>query len=1079
MDGLAVTTVEGIGSTATKLHPVQERIAKSHGSQCGFCTPGIVMSMYTLLRNTPKPTAHEVEDAFQGNLCRCTGYRPILDAFKTFCVESSPATDSHMANGNQDSALLASTINSTAVPSNNSSSATDSGSIAPSTFECPMGEACCKNNKDKQNDCSTMTDVHGLKSHQYKEGDRLTVVGHSALTRGLVFTPFDPSQEPIFPPAFKNAAHPTYKKCLKVVGEHVTWFRPTTLASLLELKRHHPHARLVVGNTEIGIETKFKHQVYKHLFHTSYLPELNIFKVSQDGVHVGASVCLTDFGAQLTQLVSTLPSYKTRTFTAILENLRWFAGHQIRNVGCVGGNIVTASPISDLNPVFMAANSVLTVASAKNGERQIPFSEFYKSYRRTALEHDEVLVSVFIPFTKQYEYVEAFKQAKRREDDIAIVNAGMRVRLKFLPLSCLTPSTASSVSSTPTSTNDTTEELVPVIEELAVSYGGMAPTTVLSKSTSQALVGKVFDESIVPVACETLASDLPLATSAPGGMIEYRRALSTSFFFKFYLMVVDSLKQDLLKNVATTTTSSTTNTTTTTTTAAIIADGAAAANPRYRVPSLTNTQKSAIERVHRPTSSSIQEYQVPLQVEHEHDQVGTPVQHLSAEKQATGEAVYVDDIPRFSNELYAGIVFSQRAHAKILSVNTSAALKIDGVFAYYGAKDVPGSNKFPIVAEDEVCFADGVVTCVGQIIGVVLATTQAIAQYAARQVVVEYQELKPIVTIEDAIEAESFYSPINKFEVGNVEEALANSPVVIEGEFKMGGQEHFYLETQASLAIPHREDGELEIYASTQNPNKTQMTIAKVLGVNASKINCRTKRAGGGFGGKETRSVLVSAVCAVAAHLSKRPVRCMLDRDEDMTSSGQRHPFMARYKVGADKDGILKALDLKMYSNGGNTLDLSMSVMERALFSLDNVYNIPVLRGMGYVCKTNLPSYTAFRGFGAPQGMAIVETWMTHLASVLGLDNNTIRERNFYKEGDLTHFKQALVDCHVQKTWNIALQNSRFATRRAECDKFNSENRWKKRGLAIIPTKFGISFTAKFLNQAGALVHVSIFFFFF
>lgn len=264
----------------------------------------------------------------------------------------------------------------------------------------------------------------------------------------------------------------------------------------------------------------------------------------------------------------------------------------------------------------------------------------------------------------------------------------------------------------------------------------------------------------------------------------------------------------------------------------------------------------------------------------------------------------------------------------------------------------------------------------------------------------------------------------------------------------------------------------MELFVSTQNTMKTQSFIAKMLGVPDNRIVVRVKRMGGGFGGKETRSTLISTAVALAAYKTGRPVRCMLDRDEDMLITGGRHPFLAKYKVGFMKTGTIVALEVAHFSNGGNSEDLSRSIMERAVFHMDNAYKIPNIRGTGRICKTNLPSNTAFRGFGGPQGMLIAEYWMSEVAVTCGLPAEEVRRKNMYKEGDLTHFNQKLEGFTLPRCWDECIASSQYQARKMEVEKFNRENCWKKRGLCIIPTKFGISFTLSFLNQGGALVHV-------
>ncbi|KAM4772306.1 xanthine dehydrogenase/oxidase [Rhinophrynus dorsalis] len=942
----AVTTVEGIGSTKTRLHPVQERIAKSHGSQCGFCTPGIVMSMYTLLRNTPEPTMDDIENAFQGNLCRCTGYRPILQGFRTF------------AKG-----------------------------------------GCC--GKRAENGCC-----------MDKTSDNEDVLLSSALFDPHEFKPLDPTQEPIFPPElliYKNLP----PKHLYFKGDGVMWLQPSNLKELLSLKAQYPGAKLVVGNTEVGIEIKFKNMQYPVIIAPGLISELNATEHTQEGIRFGAACSLTTMGEVLKKAVTDLPSHRTEVFRAVLEQLRWFAGQQIRNVAAVGGNIMTASPISDLNPVFMASGSKLHVIS-KDSARTIQMDgKFFTGYRRTVLGPEEILLAIEIPYSKEWEYISAFKQASRREDDIAIVTSGMRVLFRA----------------------DSHQ-----IEDIQLSYGGMAPITVMAENTCKELVGRYWNEQLLQTACQLLANEMNLSPSAPGGMVEFRRTLTLSFFYKFYLMVHKKLALNLNGNN----------------------------NLHQTIPP---EYESAAELFHNSHPSSVQLFQeVPTGQEAE-DMVGRPLMHLSATKQATGEAVYCDDIPHYENELYLTLITSTKAHAKIISIDPAEAELTPGFVCFLCAEDVPGSNTTGI-AHDETIFAEDLVTCVGHVIGAVVADTQEHAQRAAKLVKVSYEELSPIITIQEAIEKESFFKPIKKIENGNIQEGFLEADHIVEGEIYIGGQEHFYLETNCSIAVPKGEDGEMELFVSTQNTTKTQGCAASALGVPSNKIVVRVKRMGGGFGGKESRSTILSTAVTLAAHKTGRPVRCMLDRDEDMLITGGRHPYLGRYKVGFTKSGRVTALDVSYYANCGNSLDLSFGIIDRTLFHMDNSYKIPNIKGCGYACKTNLPSNTAFRGFGGPQGMMVVEAWMSDIAQTCGLPPEQVRKLNMYNEGDLTHFNQKLEGCTAQRCWDECLKLSNYQERKASVEEFNRQNRWKKRGIAIIPTKFGISFTVTFLNQGGALIHV-------
>uniref|UniRef100_A0A8K9WY53 Xanthine dehydrogenase/oxidase n=1 Tax=Oncorhynchus mykiss TaxID=8022 RepID=A0A8K9WY53_ONCMY len=938
----AVTTVEGIGSVAGKLHPVQERIAKSHGSQCGFCTPGIVMSLYALLRNNPTPRMADIEEAFQGNLCRCTGYRPILEGYKTFTK------------------------------------------VRPHNH--------------------TLSILRMSKDHRLPLSSAFTsIIFFSNLWSD--FLPLDPTQEIIFPPELMSSQQ------LRFRGERVLWLQPASLDQLLELKTQYPNAKMVVGNTEVGIEMKFKNLLYPVILAPGYIPELNTIQHTDEGIVFGASCSLTLLGDVLKAAVGKLPLYQTEVFNAVLEQLRWFAGLQIRNVAAIGGNIMTASPISDLNPVFMAAGCKLTLMS-KGGERVVVMDEkFFPGYRKTILTPEEVLLCVLIPYTKKGQHFAAYKQSPRREDDISIVTSGMSV---------------------------TFAEGSTVVKHLALSYGGMAATTVMAKNTASRLLGKQWGEELLQDACSSLAEEMTLHPSAPGGMVTYRRTLTLSLFYKFYLTVQQKL-----------------------------------ASEGAYIEGVRDDYISATEIYHQTSPSSVQIFQAVPDGQKEEDVVGRPMMHLSALKQATGEAVYCDDIPLYENELYLCLITSTKAHATIQSIDTAEAESMPGVVTCVFAKDIPGSNMTGPIVYDETVLADDTVTCVGHIIGAVVADTQAHAQRAAKAVRITYQELQPvIITIQDAITHQSFFQPVRTIQRGDLDQGFTQADHILEGEMHMGGQEHFYLETNVTVAVPKGEDGEMELFVSTQSATKTQSLVAKALGVPASRVVIRVKRMGGGFGGKESRSTTLSTVVAVAAQKLKRPVRCMLDRDEDMLVTGGRHPFYGRYKVGFMKSGKVVALEVTYYSNAGNSMDLSLSIMERALFHMENSYSIANIRGRGYVCKTHLPSNTAFRGFGGPQGMLIAESWMSDVALSLGLPAEQVRRLNMYIQGERTPYSQILDHITLDRCWDQCLEISSFTQRRAGIETYNRDHRWTKRGLSVVPTKFGISFTAAFLNQAGALAHI-------
>ncbi|KAL6357456.1 hypothetical protein LRP88_07623 [Fusarium phalaenopsidis] len=928
LDGKHVITVEGIGNTQ-RPHPAQERIAKSNGSQCGFCTPGIVMSLYALLRNNNSPSKDDVEEAFDGNLCRCTGYRSILDAAQTFSVDKPGVK-----------------------------------------FKKAGGTGCCMENGNGPPNGGCCMQKANLDDAPIK---KFTPPG---------FIEYNPETELIFPPALKRHE----LRPLAFGNKRKRWYRPVTLDQLLQIKAAHPQAKIIGGSTETQIETKFKALHYPVSVYVGDIAELRQYSFKDDHLEVGGNVVLTDLEMICEHAIPHYGHERAQVFEAMLKQLKYFAGRQIRNVGTPAGNLVTASPISDLNPVLWAANAVL-VAKSSTKETEIPVSQFFTGYRRTALASDAIIASIRIPVTQEKgEFFRAYKQAKRKDDDIAIVTGALRVRL----------------------------DDEGIVTEVNLIYGGMAAMTVAAKTAMEYLVGKRFaDWDTLEGTMSALGRDFDLQFSVPGGMASYRKALAFGFFYRFY--------HDVLT----------------------ILDG-----------SSNHVDKEAIDEIERDLSQGqVDEHAAAAYTK---EVTGQSKSHLAALKQTTGEAQYTDDIPPLKNELYACYVLSKRAHAKIISIDYADALDMPGVVDVVDKDDMPSAdaNKFGPPHFDEVFFAEDEVLTAGQPIALILATSPAKAQEAARAVKVEYEELPAVLSIEDAIEADSYHKFFREIKKGDTEEAFKNCDHIFTGTVRMGGQEHFYLETNACLVVPKHEDGEMEIFASTQNANETI---------------CVTS---GGFGGKESRSVVLSSAVALAAKKTKRPVRYMLTREEDMVISGQRHPFLGKYKVGVNKDGKIQALDCDIFNNAGWTFDLSAAVCERAMTHVDGCYSIPNVHIRGRLCKTNTMSNTAFRGFGGPQGMFIAETYMEEVADRLGMPVDQLRQINMYRNDDKTHFGQGLGDWHVPLMYKQVQDEAIYPQRKHAVAEFNKTNRWRKRGLALIPTKFGISFTALFLNQAGALVHI-------
>ena len=453
--------------------------------------------------------------------------------------------------------------------------------------------------------------------------------------------------------------------------------------------------------------------------------------------------------------------------------------------------------------------------------------------------------------------------------------------------------------------------------------------------------------------------------------------------------------------------------------------------------------------------------------------LGQPAVHDSALRHTTGEALYVDDIPVAGGCLHGMIVASPHAHAKILSRDATAARAMPGVREVLFVEDVPGDNMIGAIIHDEPLFATDQVHFVGQTVALVIATSLEACHAAAAAVEVEYEPLPATLSLREAVERESFHTAEHAIRRGDVAAALGDAHTRISGESASGYQDHFYLETHAALALP-LEDGNLHVYSSTQHPSEVQKLIALVCDLGAHKVVCEVPRMGGAFGGKESQASIFACLASLGAQRTGRPVKVWLDRDQDMTWTGKRHPFWSRWEAGFDAEGRLVAFDVEIYSDGGWTVDLSGPVHDRALFHLDNAYFIPNLSFRGRVARTNTISNTAFRGFGGPQGMLVVEDALNRYAEAHGEDPAEVRRRNFYGDAprNVAPYGQLIEDCRLQRIWDELMDSSDYAARRAQVDAFNAGSRFHKRGIAFQPVKFGISFTKSVLNQAGALVLV-------
>ncbi|MEJ7847734.1 MAG: molybdopterin cofactor-binding domain-containing protein [Pyrinomonadaceae bacterium] len=446
------------------------------------------------------------------------------------------------------------------------------------------------------------------------------------------------------------------------------------------------------------------------------------------------------------------------------------------------------------------------------------------------------------------------------------------------------------------------------------------------------------------------------------------------------------------------------------------------------------------------------------------------MKNVDSKSHVRGESVYLDDVPVVHGTLYACVFDSPIAHGKLLNINSTEAENSEGVVRIITAKDLMGENEIGGVIPDEPLLADGEVHFQGMPIAIVIAESEELARRAARKITAEIEPLEVVTDPRVAFANNDLIVPPKRFKLGDTESAFAECEHIFEGRADINGQEHLYIETQGAYAVP-AESGGLKIYSSTQGPTAVQRAVCRVTGLPMHQVEVDVQRLGGGFGGKEDQANAWAAICAVGVQLTKRPVKYALHRMEDMRMTGKRHPYSADYKIGLDKDLKIIAYEAVFYQNAGASADLSPPVLERTLFHCTNSYFIPNVSATAYCCRTNLPPNTAFRGFGGPQGMFVIESAIAHAAEKLDVPASKIQRQSLIDDGDEFPYGQ-IAESEAVTSWLQANEAFDFNKHQQDADEFNSQNKLFKKGVAMMPVCFGISFTKTPMNQARSLVHV-------
>ncbi|HEX6702231.1 MAG TPA: molybdopterin cofactor-binding domain-containing protein [Gaiellaceae bacterium] len=1012
LDGAMVTTVEGLGSVEGAVSPVQYCLAKNNGTQCGYCTPGWVASAHGLMagrgidalkldtstdRVDPSdpefarlPTMQEIQDHFDGNLCRCTGYRPILFGFEKGFGRDWTEAD---------------------------------------------GAGCMTCDVDDAERCSVSSTI-----------------------------------APSFPDALKVPP-----RAVRYESGGYTWTRALTLDELTKLVNRSPDEndrKLVFGNTSIGVYDTYTEDPH-HLIDISHIPELKATDVGPDGMTVGSAltyaVLLDLLDLRIEEAKQTAPER-----LAGLESLRYMAGRTagaiVRDAASLGGNtmlvlrhIASGTPFpSDLFTALATLRSRVRVLDAGTGgvneHELLEFAELYAS--KPEVRDRSVLLAYVIPFTKRGAFAQTYKTALREVNAHSIANAGCHVEL----------------------------DAERRVTGATFVLGGVAPVAVRLGGFADAVVGKAWDWSLHNAGREALVKAIEALFAQykdrlrdvpwEGFTDDYKLSLAVSYWLKFFVEVALAVDP------------------------AIVSPDAA----------------SAAAREERPVSRGTQHYNTYA----DEFPINQPFVKLEAFVQSTGEAVYPQDIELPSRALEAAYVFSTRAKANFTyrvpghagaagpdDVLACLQGRFPGVVDYLTCLDMPSGRNLQGMAMDQPVFAPmdgapfvGSVTNDGQSIGLVLADDEQIALDAAQFVstaLVEYDDEPPLVTIADAVQAGSFFlddpptaswmnhvwklvrasSDLSWFTQQGPSVVLDGIPCrLVTGQQDVGGQIHFYMETQTCVAVPG-EEGQMTLWSSTQSADVVQDAVAGVLGVPMNKVEVCIKRIGGGYGGKCNPPAFVAIAAAVAARAHGRPVRLAARREVDTAMFGHRHPAQGRFAVAigtgedtAENKGKLIGLHNDVLLNGGSSYDCSFIVSDCLQLRADSAYFVPNYDTSGDVCRTNIASNTAFRTLGMIQGALLQEEAIESAAHQVGMLPEDVRARNLYAKGQSTPAGQTLDDCDLEQVFSYTRKTYEFDARLAAIDDFNAANRYRKRGISLIPVKYGSGYNLPMLEQAGALVEI-------
>ncbi|GLT38977.1 hypothetical protein SLA2020_131890 [Shorea laevis] len=956
VNGCSITTAEGLGNSKVGFHPIQERFAGFHASQCGFCTPGMCVSLFSAIvnaekTNRPEPspgfsklTVCEAEKAIAGNLCRCTGYRPIIDACKSFAAD------------------------------------VDMEDLGFNTF-WRKGE-----------------------SNEVK-GSRLPLLTHN----NAICT---------FPEFLKKEINIT----VPVASEGYCWYSPVNLQQLKSLLQSNEVSnwtsmKFVVGNTGSGYYKELEH--HDKYIDLRYVPELSMIRKDQTGIEIGAAVTISRAVEVLKE--ETKCEFHQRgkmMLKKISDHLEKIASGFIRNSASIGGNLVMAQTKyfpSDLTTLLLAVDTMVDVMAAQRQER-ITLEEFLG---RPPLDSRSVLLSIKIPYwdLSRNSYLESNTELlfdTYRPAPRPLGNALPYLNAAFLAE--VSPSKSSNGI---------------MVNECKLAFGAYGTKhSIRARVVEKFLIGKVLSGGVLYDAIKLL--ETVVIPEDGTSYSAYRSSLAIGFLFKFLSPLSDinvEISHGLLNGYA----------------------------------SALLLKNYTMEQNHGQLTSStlLSSAKQVVQLSQKYHPVGEPLKKSGATIQASGEAVFVDDIPSPRNCLHGAFIYSRKPLARLNSIKFKPGSLPDGATALISFKDIPGENVGSMtIFGTEPLFADELTQCAGQRIAFVVADTQKIADVTANDALVDYdiENLEPpILSVEQAVERSSFYEVppfLYPKAVGDVSKGMAEADhKILSAEIKLGSQYYFYMETQTALAVPD-EDNCMVVYSSIQCPEFCHVVIAKCLGVPEHNVRVITRRVGGGFGGKSIKAMPVATACALAAHKLGRPVRIYVNRKTDMIMAGGRHPMKITYSVGFKSNGKITALQLEILIKAGMSADISPVMPHNMLCALKK-YDWGALSFDIKVCRTNLQSRSAMRAPGEVQSTFIAEAVIEHVASTLSMEVDSVRHINLHSYHSLRLFFEGGAGEPLEYTlpsiWDKLALTSCLDHRIEMIKEFNKNNRWQKRGISRVP----------------------------